>query len=385
MDGVRLGIVIAAVIAALGSATSGSQPQQQQSPAYAQPQQQQFSPCEYACGQVARCNIGPYDACLAQCRANGTEQQPGGAQQLNTLATTSCEQMQAMMQSGAQPQTATTTPATMGQGDIEVDYAAPLGYAQSQQGSSIVFTPSQLNDKTPCVYGIAASRRSSGSLENDAAAALMEALPGWQRGQGAPTQMRGYGPGGWAYHWIRASVQRLNNGSYEYMNAMAMAFPASAGRVNIMFGFGTNVYCLADDASFGRLFYSLAPRGWRSDGGKQLRADLLGGWRMDAGGAYRSATKIYVFRDDGRYFDVLQTTTEAGMWETTRTGTGDGNWGVVEGGTLVITPDRKPAERFRVRIYDELTSGGGTWRHMMMLREGSTEYRELDFERMSWK
>ena len=106
---------------------------------------------------------------------------------------------------------------------------------------------------------------------------------------------------------------------------------------------------------------------------------------MDAGGAYTSATKIYVFRDDGRYFNVLQTTTEAGMWETTRTGTGDGNWGVVEGGTLVITPDRKPAERFRVRIYDELTSGGGTWRHMMMLREGSTEYRELDFERMSWK
>jgi hypothetical protein len=72
MDGVRVVIVIAGVVAALGSATSGSQPQQQQSPAYAQPQQQQFTPCEYACGQVARCNIGPDDACLAQCRAKGT-------------------------------------------------------------------------------------------------------------------------------------------------------------------------------------------------------------------------------------------------------------------------------------------------------------------------
>ncbi|HUS33175.1 MAG TPA: hypothetical protein VMZ53_31955, partial [Kofleriaceae bacterium] len=256
-DGLRIVLVMAAAIAALGSATSGSQQtqqtQQQPAPYGPMPQQpqaqQQFTPCEYACGQIARCNFSPYDACLAQCRANGTEQQPAGAQQLTTIANMTCEQLQATMQGGAQPQVTqapqqTAPTAASGQGEIETEFATPLGYTAAQQGGWAVFTPSQVTEKTPCIYGLAPSRASSGSLANDAAAALLEGIPGWERSDGSSTQMKGTAPAGWSYHWMMAPVRKLSNGSYQYLNATAMAFPASAGRVNILFGYGSNVHCM---------------------------------------------------------------------------------------------------------------------------------------------
>ena len=382
----RVVVVVGAVVAALGSATSTSQqqPAPQYGPRPAQQQAQpQYTPCEHACGQVSRCNLQPYDACVAECRRTGTEQQPGGPEQLALITQASCAQLQSAMQ-GAGSAAPQTSPTSGDAGAIETDFATPLGYTESRQGQWVLFTPAQITEKTPCVYGVAPSRRSSGSLERDALAALLEPLAGWQRGQGEHTQQYGTAAPGWSYHWVRAGVQRMNNGSYEYMNAMAMAFPAGTGRVNIVFGYGSNVHCLADDASFGRLFYSLRPRGWTSDGGKALRANLIGGWRMDAGSGTMRATRIYLFRDDGRYVHAMNTTSQVGYTETWRTGAGDGAWSLRDDNQLVLTPDGKAAETFRVRLFDE-KSHVGTWRKLAMLRDGSTESRELDFERTSWK
>ena len=129
MNGLRIVWVLVAVVASLASATSNPPPQAmpprpQQAPGAqpyaAQPygtagaQQygsgstqphatagQQYTPCEYACGQVSRCNLAPYATCLAECRRTGTEQQPNGPQALDTIARSSCDQLAAYMRGSA--------------------------------------------------------------------------------------------------------------------------------------------------------------------------------------------------------------------------------------------------------------------------------------------
>ena len=95
--------------AALAASASGSKqpqgyyprPQQAYAPPYQNPQQPQtaqtYPPCESACGQVARCNVMTYDACLTECRTTGADRTPGGVDQLNTVARSSCQQIQAAM------------------------------------------------------------------------------------------------------------------------------------------------------------------------------------------------------------------------------------------------------------------------------------------------
>ena len=43
----------------------------------------------------------------------------------------------------------------------------------------VVLAPATVNEKTPCAYGLSPARSSSGNLEADARAAILEALPGW--------------------------------------------------------------------------------------------------------------------------------------------------------------------------------------------------------------
>ncbi len=113
----RIAFVLGGALALAASASSSSQ-QSQQKGYYPRPQQPQqtgtgyappyqnqpqtaqaYSPCEAACGQIARCNVMRYDACLNECRTTAADQKPGGADQLNMIARTSCEQIQAAMAS----------------------------------------------------------------------------------------------------------------------------------------------------------------------------------------------------------------------------------------------------------------------------------------------
>lgn len=118
-NALRLAIVLGGAVALAGSATGGSQQPQQrgyyprpqgqpqptqgttQGTGYAPPYQSQpqtaqsSSPCEAACGQIARCNVMRYDACINECVSTNAATKPGGADQLNTIARSSCAQIQA--------------------------------------------------------------------------------------------------------------------------------------------------------------------------------------------------------------------------------------------------------------------------------------------------
>jgi hypothetical protein len=124
-DLLRMSVVGAAVLAALGSATSTSQPGQtgyypRPAQAAVDPQPSPESPpppapgeghapataparvagtCDAFCSEVARCNLAPFSDCVTECRQSGTEQQPNGPAQLTTLAQSSCAQLSAWAES----------------------------------------------------------------------------------------------------------------------------------------------------------------------------------------------------------------------------------------------------------------------------------------------
>ena len=258
--------------------------------------------------------------------------------------------------------------------DVDVDFIAPTGYTSQRDDRMIVLKPTTINRTTPCVYGFSAARPSRGSLEADARAALLEPLPGWQIKSDHYNAMRGTSGAGWPYYWFRTDVQRLAGPSYEYLTAMAMAFPSGQGRVNIFWGFGSTGPCTLDDLTFLRLFYSLRPRGWTSDGGKTLGRELQGLWRdtQNAGMAQ------YRFLPNGQYEYGYGTSTTFGNLETRTGNVTDGRW-ELRGSDLTLTGRR--SGKYRVRIYDEFL--GGVWRRAMsVLNESAQPALDVQYMRI---
>ncbi len=262
--------------------------------------------------------------------------------------------------------------------EIEVDFDAPPGYVSQRNGRMVVLTPTTVDEKTPCAYGVSPARPSKGTLESDARAALLEALPGWQLKSDNYNAMRGVAGAGWLYFWFRTDVQRLVGGSYEYATAMTMAFPAGPGRVNIVWGVGNPARCLLDDLAFARLFHSLRPRGWSSDGGKALSRELQGTWRN----SQRVGIAQYKFMANGRYEFGIGTTTSTGLIERTSSSVSDGSY-ELRGAELTITPDRRDrgVSKYRVRIYDEFVLGRWT-RAMSLLDENAKPALEAQYMRI---
>jgi hypothetical protein len=330
---------------------------------------------------VSRCKLSPYETCLATCKQQGTEQQAGGAEGLALIARSTCEQLKvAMQQSTTSPQATTTPqqPASTAVGEIDVDFDVPPGYAASSYQGMTVLSPTSGDAKTPCTYGLSGARASSGSLEKDAFAALLEPLPGWQRKGDSYNAMRGTSATGWPYYWIRTDAQRPGQ-TYQYASVMAMAFPsADRRRTNIVWGYGGPAQCLLDDASFARLFHSLRPRGWTSDGGSALARDLEGLWRN----SQDHGMTQFRFKTGGRYEFGIHSSVTIGYSERTSTGTHDGNYSLRDG-LLVIKPDRKTrgVENLRVRIYDEYTLGRWT-RALSTLDERGDAAREVQYYRI---
>ena len=262
--------------------------------------------------------------------------------------------------------------------EIDVDFTVPQGYGAERNGQAIVIKPAALNSSTPCVYGISPSRQSRGSLEADARAAILDALPGWQIKSEHYNAMRGTSGDGWPYHWFRTDVQQMSGPSMQYLSAMAMAFPNGQGRVGIVWGFGSPSNCTLDDLYFTRLFHSLRPRGWKSDGGRAFARELQSGtWRNTE---YAGMAQ-YKFLPSGRYAYGQGTSVTFGNLET-RTGiVGDGRY-VLNGSDLTITPDsRRGVRKFRARIYDEFS--GGIWlRQLALIDEGSNPPLEVRYMRV---
>ncbi len=125
-DWLRVVVVGGSVVAVAGSATSNQQtgfyprPQGQQAPgaqaqqpppqAPAEPGAPAAGSCEGFCGQIARCNLGAYDACVQECRTSGAEQEANGPASLAYAAQQSCEQLAAFAQQPAQPEPVAAEP-----------------------------------------------------------------------------------------------------------------------------------------------------------------------------------------------------------------------------------------------------------------------------------
>ncbi len=242
-------------------------------------------------------------------------------------------------------------------------YEAPPGYVEQRSGELVVLVPRTVDERTPCVYGIAPARPSSGDLDADAERALVEVVvPGWRRLDDRHAAMRGVSAAGWAYSWYRAAFEGDVGGQRQAINAMAMAVPADSGAVHVVWGMGSIARCLLDDASFEALFHSLAPAGWTSDDGASLARALAGTWRHTASVGLQQLS----FATGGRYERGIGTTGRVGVSERTSSTATSGRF-TLENGELALVPDHRPqdVERRRVRVYDEWFSG--RWKRAMAL------------------
>ncbi len=268
-------------------------------------------------------------------------------------------------------------PATISQGEIDLEYETPVGYLSKSEGGRIVLTPITMNEQTPCVYGISPSRLSRGNLERDARAAILEPLPGWRVKGDRYDGMRGKSADGWQYLWVRTDVE-LPGPNYQYLSAMSMAVELDSARVGIVWGFGNPARCRLDDISFVRLFHSLRPRGWVSDRGRALGKDLAGIWRN----SQNVGMAQYEFLPNGNYKYGIGTITRLGIFETTSSSASDGRW-ELRASDLIVTPNvrgRSPM-KYRVRIYDEFAAGRWT-RAMSLLDESARPALEVQYMRV---
>ena len=267
----------------------------------------------------------------------------------------------------------TNAPAPSGD-TIDVEFTPPPGYTSQRDGRAIILKPTTLDAKTPCVYGISHSRQSSGILERDARAAILEALPGWQLKSEHYNAMRGIAYAGWPYYWLRTDVQQMSGGTMQYLTAMSMAFPGAAGRVNIVWGFGPTQHCTLDDVAFKRLFQSLKPRGFVSDAGKAFKQQLVGTWRnTEAVGMAQ-----YIFAPNGSYEYGQGTSTTFSTLETRTGSVGDGRY-TLNGSELTLTGRR--AGRYLIRVYEDFS--GGMWlKTLSILNESANPPLEVRYMRV---
>jgi hypothetical protein len=251
-------------------------------------------------------------------------------------------------------------------GTGELEYELPRGYLERPESRKTVFLPEVFDARTPCIYGIAAPRRATTSLEADAESALAEAVvPGWRRQDSRKRMQRGTSSTGWPYVWVRGTFQRVDAGRAQSKIAMATVLPAGGGRVHVVFGEGDPDRCRLHDASFERLFHSLQPGGWTSDGGKALIQSVVGTWRTNESPALQQL----VLGADGRFERSISTVVAAGIGGSGDSALSRGKY-VVRGSELLLIPDSNPqrADRYQVRVY-ESARGTGWKRSMALLDE----------------
>ncbi len=264
--------------------------------------------------------------------------------------------------------TGARTPTGAPAGGLAFD--VPPGYVQQRGGDVVILAPAAVGERTPCIYGIAAPRAATGSLEADAEAALLQSVvPGWRRLDDWHYAMRGTSAAGWPYAWYRAAFEGELGGQRQAVNAMAMVLPAGEGRVHVVWGMGSIARCLLDDASFEALFHSLRPAGWTSDEGRALMRTLVGTWRYTASAGLQQLT----FRSDGRYDRDLGSRASVGVTERTSTVASGGRF-TLRDGMLTLVPDQRPQapDRYHVRLYDEWFPGNRVWKRAIALVDGAT-------------
>ena len=235
-------------------------------------------------------------------------------------------------------------------------FTLPAGYVEQRNGDVIILGPATPDERTPCLYGLAGRQPSTGDLEADAAAALVNVVvPGWRRLDDHHVAMRGTSAAGWPYVWYRAAFEGDLGGQRQAVNAMAMALPTGSGQVHVVWGMGNIARCLLDDVSFEQLFHSLRPPRWTSDGGQAMTRALFGAWRYTA----NVGLQQLIFAAGNRYERDLGSSARVGVTERTSTAATTGRFALHDG-ELVLVPDSRPTspDRYYVRVFEEWFQGG---------------------------
>jgi hypothetical protein len=251
----------------------------------------------------------------------------------------------------------------------ELGFDVPPGYIQQRTGELTILAPASASERTPCIYGFAPARPSTGNLETDAEAAVVQVVvPGWRRLDDRHAAMRGTAAHGWPYAWYRAAFDGQWGGERQAVNAMALVLPAGPGQVHVVWGLGGISRCLLDDATFEQLFHSLRPPAWVSDGGKAFARALVGTWRYTASAGLQQLT----FTADGHFERGLGSRAQVGVMDRTSATASEGRF-TVRDGELALVPDHRPQspDRYRARVYDEWFLGG--WKRVLALYDGRSE------------
>ena len=218
-------------------------------------------------------------------------------------------------------------------------FAAPAGYIQQGNGDVVILAPATADERTPCLYGFAGRQPTTGDLEADAEAALVNVVvPGWRRLDDRHAAMRGTSAAGWPYVWYRAAFEGDLGGQRQAVNAMAMVLSAGSDQVHVVWGMGSIARCLLDDVSFEQLFHSLRPPAWRSDGGQAMTSARLGTWRFTASVGLQQLT----FEAGGRYERDLGSRVRVGVTERTSATATTGRF-TIQDGEITLAPDSRPA------------------------------------------
>lgn len=281
--------------------------------------------------------------------------------------------------SGTTPNGSGTTPnvGSAAGGGIQMNYEVPPGYTAKNDGGMILLMPPRL-ETNKCAYWISPPRPSQGSLDADARKAALElAVPGQILNSDRFNAVRGIAPDGWRYSLF--GTLKYNSAGTSTGYAMALAMPAGAGQVNIVYGVGDgSSNCYMFDTNFVRLLNSLSLRGWASDGGQAFSRELKGAWLDSAGGAPRYSNNYflarYEFMGNGRYGTGQGNIVTNGRLETTTSAVSDGSY-KLSGNRLTITSDSGNVSRFRVRIYED-SIGGSFMRKIALFNEETNIERD---------
>ena len=247
-------------------------------------------------------------------------------------------------------------PAAPATSALGFDYEVPPKYKKVSEGGLVWLLPqgTPVRDAA-CGYALLPPTASSGNLEKDVEAAMRQVPAGWNPPDltSFTTQQRGIGPEGWPYWYKVGSITTVAGSAQASAGlVMALGFPAPNNQVNIVYGIG-GMQCIISELAFERLFQSIKPKGWVSDGGKAFTAALQA--------AYRSVMHSpqfmlleYAFYPSGRYRAGSGMIAQINSYELTYAGVGDGAW-KLDRDRVTLTPDaaNRKAESFHVRIVTE--------------------------------
>lgn len=246
------------------------------------------------------------------------------------------------------------TPVAAAPAGLGVDYVAPPGFGKTKSENGIT---SLLYDERPvrddCLLALYPPLPSSGDLEKDVDSAIQTVPAGWEAPRTSfVTQQKGIGPTGWSYVYKTSLVSTVKGTNGGTATVLVVGLWAPNRHVNFVYGFGGRDCPL--EAGFERLFHTIVPKGWTSDGGKAFKAALeKKGWRAVTSSP-QMTMRDYAFQPSGRYRQAVRLKGIKPQDQNSET-FAEGTWKLA-GSTVLLSPDGNGTkETLRVRVVSDYT------------------------------